>query len=66
VESTRIARAVNRRSREASDAEAALYQGWIANRRRAEAILAELEELSARAAPFLLPAGDKPERPKAG
>jgi len=40
-----------------SDAEAALYREWIANRRRAEQILAELEELSAQAAPSLLRAG---------
>lgn len=37
-----------------SDAEAALYREWIANRRRAEQILTELEELSAQAAPSLL------------
>lgn len=36
------------------DAEAALYRAWIANRRRAEAILAELEDLSAQAAPLIL------------
>lgn len=37
-----------------SAAEARLYQDWIANRRRAEQILAQLEELSAEAVPSLL------------
>ena len=37
-----------------SEAEASLYREWIANRRRAEQILGELEELSATAVPALL------------
>ena len=48
------------------DAEAALYLEWIANRRRADQILAELEELSAQAAPSLLRAGRtrQPQEPE--
>jgi hypothetical protein len=42
------------RTRRLGEAEARLYQDWIANRRRAEAILDELEALSAQAAPFIL------------
>jgi len=42
-----------RRTRRLSEPEARLLQEWIANRRRAEAILAELEELSAEALPSL-------------
>lgn len=42
------------RTRRLSAAEAELYQAWIAERRRAEAILDELEDLSAQAAPFIL------------
>jgi hypothetical protein len=42
------------RTRRLSEAEAKLYQDWIGNRRRAEAILDELEALSAQAAPFIL------------
>lgn len=41
-----------------SEPEARLYQAWIANRRRAEQILAELEELSAQAAASILGARD--------
>jgi hypothetical protein len=37
------------RTRRLSEAEARLYQAWIANRRRAERILDELEELSVQA-----------------
>jgi len=37
-----------------SEAEAVLYRVWVANRRRAEQILAELEELSVQVAPVLL------------
>lgn len=43
-----------------SEAEARLYREWIANRRRAERILAELEELSAQAAPALLTGRGRP------
>lgn len=51
-----------------SEAEARLYREWIANRRRAERILAELEDLSAEAAPSLLGAHTSPEpvEPPAG
>ena len=49
-----------------SEAEADLYRVWIANRRRAEQILAELEELSAQAAPSLLRPGDRPTAPQRG
>ncbi|MGH2512744.1 MAG: DUF6788 family protein [Candidatus Limnocylindrales bacterium] len=42
------------RTRRLGEAEARLYQGWIAERHRAEAILAELEELSAQAAAIVL------------
>lgn len=37
-----------------SEAEARLYQDWIANRRRAEVILDELEELSTQAVDYVL------------
>ncbi len=50
------------RTRRLSEAEARLYQAWIANRRRAEAILAELEVLSAQAAELVL-AGQTAEAP---
>jgi hypothetical protein len=52
------------RTRRLSEAEAKLYQGWIAERHRAEAILAELEELSAQAAAVILgrPAEEPPDR----
>lgn len=49
------------RTRRLSEAEAELYQAWIANRRRAEAVLDELEELSAQAAESIL--GREAERP---
>lgn len=49
------------RTRRLSEAEAALYRAWIANRRRAEALLDELEEVSAQAAASIL--GREPERP---
>jgi len=55
------------KTRRLSEAEAALYQEWIANRRRAEALLDELEDLSVQAAGLVL-AGEtdgapgKPER----
>ena len=49
------------RTRRLSAAEAELYQAWIANRRRAEAVLDELEELSAQAAESTL--GREAERP---
>ena len=42
------------RTRRLSEAEAALYQAWIGNRRRAEALLDELETLSVQAADLVL------------
>jgi len=42
------------RTRRLSEAEAELYQAWIANHRRAEALLDELEALSCRAADLVL------------
>jgi hypothetical protein len=48
------------RTRRLSEAEAALYQTWIANRRRAEGILEALEELSGQAAEAIL--GGEPQR----
>lgn len=42
------------RTRRLGEAEAELYGGWIAERHRAEAILAELEDLSAQAAATIL------------
>ena len=42
------------RTRRLSEAGARLYQGWIAERHRAEAILAELEEISVEAAALVL------------
>ena len=45
------------RTRRLSEPEARLYQDWIANRRRAEALLDELDGLSAQAAPFILDRG---------
>ncbi len=49
------------RTRRLSEAEAELYQAWIANRRRAEAILDELEGLSVQAAESIL--SHEPKRP---
>ncbi len=42
------------RTRRLSERDAELYGGWIAERHRAEAILHELEELSAQAATAIL------------
>lgn len=42
-------------SRRLTEAEAELYQGWIANRRRVEQIIARMEQISAAAAELLLP-----------
>ena len=50
------------RTRRLSEAEAKLYQGWIAERHRAEAILDELEVLAAQAAAAIL-RGDTEELP---
>lgn len=42
-------------SRRLNHAEAELYQDWIANRRRIEQLIAQMEEISAAAAELLLP-----------
>lgn len=42
------------RTRRLSEAEAELYQEWIANRRRAEALLDELETLAVQATDLVL------------
>jgi len=49
-------RAVNGKtvSRRLGEAQAQLYRSWIANRRRLEAIVAEMEEVSAAAGEILL------------
>ncbi|MDA8039453.1 MAG: hypothetical protein M0Z69_09890 [Actinomycetota bacterium] len=41
-------------SRRLDAAQADLYRSWIANRRRLDAIVAEMEELSAQAGEILL------------
>lgn len=41
-------------SRRLTEAEAELYQGWIANRRRIEQLIAQMEQTSAAAADLLL------------
>ncbi|HEX6682203.1 MAG TPA: DUF6788 family protein [Candidatus Limnocylindrales bacterium] len=41
-------------SRRLNQDEAELYQGWIANRRRLEQLIAQMEEVSAAAAELLL------------
>ena len=41
-------------SRRLDEAQAELYRAWIANRRRLEAIVTEMEELSARAGEIVL------------
>ncbi len=42
------------RTRRLSEAEAELYRAWIANRRRAEALLDELEDLAVQATDLVL------------
>lgn len=57
------------RTRRLGEAEAKLYQAWIAERRRAEAILDELEALSSRAIDLVLsdpPTGTSRRRTKPG
>ncbi|MDQ2729930.1 MAG: hypothetical protein M3Y91_19225 [Actinomycetota bacterium] len=48
-------------SRRLDEREAALYREWIANRRRLEAIVAEMEEVSAAAGEILLHRATTPE-----
>jgi len=52
-------------SRRLTQAEAELYQGWIANRRRIEQLTAQMEQISAAARELLLrqTAPAKPARP---
>lgn len=45
-------------SRRLTEAEADLYRDWIANRRRLEQIITQMEEISAAAAQLLLPQTD--------
>ena len=51
-------------SRRLDEREAELYRGWIANRRRLERIVAQMEEVSAAAGEILLrqPATPEPSR----
>ena len=52
-------------SRRLNQAEAELYQGWIANRRRLEQIIAQMEEISATAGELiLLPPADTSNPPR--
>lgn len=53
-------------SRRLSEREAELYRGWIANRRRLEEIVAEMEQLSAAAAEMLLRQASPPSAPGPG
>lgn len=50
-------------SRRLNQAEAELYQGWIANRRRLEQIIAQMEEISAAAGELVLPQAGAANRP---
>ena len=50
-------------SRRLTEREAELYRGWIANRRRLERIVAQMEEVSAAAAEILLRQAATPEHP---
>jgi hypothetical protein len=52
-------------SRRLTESEADLYRGWIANRRRIEQLIAQMEQTSAAAAAQLLrqPAPTNPRRP---
>jgi len=48
-------------SRRLTEREAGLYRGWIANRRRLERIVAQMEEVSAAAAEILLRESGTPD-----
>jgi len=52
-------------SRRLSEGEAKLYRGWIANRRRLEEIVAEMEQISAAAGELLLRPVSSPKAPRA-
>jgi len=51
-------------SRRLNQAEAELYQGWIANRRRLEQTIAQMEEISAAAGELLLAQAGTPNSPR--
>jgi len=51
-------------SRRLNEAEAELYQSWIANRRRLEQIIAQMEEISAAAGELLLHQARPPRPPR--
>jgi len=51
-------------SRRLSEGEAELYRGWIANRRRLEEIVAQMEQVSAAAAELLLRQATPPKAPR--
>ena len=51
-------------SRRLNEAEAELYRSWIANRRRLEQIIAQMEEISAAAGELLLPQAGAPNPPR--
>ena len=50
-------------SRRLTESEAELYRGWIANRRRLEEIVAEMEQISAAAGELLLRQASPPGPP---
>ena len=51
-------------TRRLSEGEAELYRGWIANRRRLEQIIAQMEQISAAAGELLLRQTAPPEPPR--
>ena len=51
-------------SRRLNQAQAELYQSWIANRRQLEQIIAQMEQISAAAGELLLPQADTPNPPR--
>ena len=52
-------------SRRLTEREAELYRGWIANRRRLEEIVAQMERISAEAGELLLGQTAPPKAPRA-
>ena len=51
-------------SRRLTERDAELYRSWIANRRRLEQIIAQMEEISAAAGELLLPQAGAPNPPR--
>lgn len=51
-------------SRRLNEAEAELYRSWIANRRRVEQIIVQMEEISAAAGELLLRQAAAPAKPR--